>query len=84
MRAITFLLFCCLASNLFAQDAQARKIHQRSLAAIPTSSQLKFFQLDWAESFEQARERARQEHRPIALFWITNITAGCNFFTGHT
>ncbi len=53
-------------------------------AAKPGREQLGFFTLDWAMSLSEAKQRASKEHRPILLILNTNISAGTNFFSGHT
>lgn len=52
--------------------------------AKPTPRQLAFYSLDWASDLKTAKERARREKRPIFLIGVMNITAGCNFYSGHT
>jgi hypothetical protein len=67
-----------------AQDPQARRIQERFEAARPDDQSLAFYSLDWAMSLAEAKDRARRDGRPILLVLNTNITAGTNFFTGHT
>ena len=40
--------------------------------------------VEWYPWGPAALERARKEDRPILLVLNTNITAGTNFFSGHT
>jgi len=79
---LTLLLFSTTSAP--AQDATAKRIMEQAQAAKPAPAKLRFYDLDWANSLAHARQRAREEKRPIVFLWITNITAGCNFFTGHT
>jgi hypothetical protein len=67
-----------------AQDTQAQRILQSYEAAKPSAKSLAFYSLDWAADWQTAKARARQERRPIFLIGVTNITAGCNFYSGHT
>lgn len=67
-----------------AQDTQAQRILQRYEAAKPSEKSLAFYSLDWAADLQAAKARARKERRPIFLIAVTNITAGCNFYSGHT
>ena len=84
MRRMATILLLSLASVVTGQDATARRIMEQSNAARPTAAKLRFYDLDWASSLTQARQRAAEEKRPIVFIWVTNITAGCDFFTGHT
>lgn len=84
MRRMALFLLLSLASVLTGQDATARRIMEQANAARPTAAKLRFYDLDWASSLAQARQRAAEEKRPIVFIWVTNITAGCDFFTGHT
>ena len=79
-------LFVLLGASLPAAepDVQVRRILQRSEAARPSEQSLAFYSLDWAPDLAEAKERARKEGRPIFLICVTNITAGCNFYSGHT
>jgi hypothetical protein len=67
-----------------AEDAPARRIRERFDAARPTAKSLAFYTLDWEMSLAAAKSRAAREGRPILLILNTNITAGTNFFSGHT
>jgi hypothetical protein len=84
MRTLTLLLLLGSACASFGQDATARSIYEKALAAKPSAEKLRFFSLDWSSSLSQAKVRAAEEKRPIVLVVVTNITAGCDFFTGHT
>lgn len=52
--------------------------------AKPADRTLAFYSLDWAANLKEALARGKAERRPIFLIANTNITAGCNFYTGHT
>ena len=52
--------------------------------AKPDAKALAFYSLDWSPSLKEAQARAKQERRPVFFIANTNITAGCNFYTGHT
>lgn len=52
--------------------------------AKPDAKSLAFYSLDWAPNLQEAQARAKAERRPVFLIANTNITAGCNFYTGHT
>ncbi|HQR07222.1 MAG TPA: hypothetical protein PLN21_10390 [Gemmatales bacterium] len=84
MRRLALLLLLAASRMIVGQDATARTIYDKALAAKPKPDKLKFYDLDWAGNLTQARQRAQEEKRPIVLLWVTNITAGCDFFTGHT
>ncbi len=61
-----------------------QRVLDRFAAAKPGRERLGFFTLDWAMSLTEAKKRAAKEHRPILLILNTNISAGTNFFSGHT
>lgn len=67
-----------------AVPAQVATILAKFEAAKPSEKALAFYSLDWATSLQDARTRAAKEHRPIFLILNTNITAGTNFYSGHT
>ena len=81
---LVFAAAIVLASSARAQNASAKLIQERFDAAKPDAKRLAFYSLDWAMSLEDAKERAAKEHRPILVILNTNITAGTNFFSGHT
>jgi hypothetical protein len=84
MRHILLAVLLVPFSAAWAQDPAARDILERFSQAKPPKDKLAFYCLDWAATLEQAKIRAAKENRPIVFFWITNISAGCNFFSGHT
>ena len=65
------------------QDAAVASILKRCDAAKPTTESLAFYSLDWTPNLAAAKERAAKENRPILLIYITNITAGTDFYAGH-
>lgn len=73
-----------LALPARAEESRADRIRERFRTAMPDRKQLAFYTLDWAMSLADAKSRAAKEERPIFLFLNTNISAGTNFFTGHT
>lgn len=85
-RAPILLCLSLLASALPAvsQEARIRQIQQRFAAAKPDERALAFYSLDWAMNLAEARARAQKEDRPIFMILNTNISAGTNFFSGHT
>lgn len=64
-----------------AQDAEAKKALERYRALRPTAEDLIMYRLDWAESFEAAKERAVKEKRPVLVVAI-HARYG-DLFTGH-
>lgn len=84
MKRFSLLLLLLSSTTTAGQDASARNIYDQALAAKPKAEKLRFYDLDWAKDLSQAKERAQAEKRPIVFLWVTNITAGCDFFTGHT
>ena len=65
-------------------DSHVQQIEDRFKVALPDEKRLAFYTLDWAMSLTEAKARAKKENRPILLILNTNITAGTNFFSGHT
>ena len=65
-------------------DADAKSTLDQFTQAKPDAKALAFYSLDWSPSLKEAMVRAKQERRPVFLIANTNITAGCNFYTGHT
>lgn len=80
--ALAVLAACALPAA--AQDDSAERIQARFEVAKPDAKRLAFYTLDWAMSLRDAKARAAKEHRPILVVLNTNITAGTNFFSGHT
>ena len=83
-RFLALAIAALVGSPADAQEAQVRRIQERVEAARPDEKSLAFYSLDWAMNLTEAKERAAKEARPILLILNTNITAGTNFFSGHT
>ena len=66
------------------QEASVAGVLKRFEEAKPSDKSLAFYSLDWVCSLAEAKERAKAEQRPIFLIVNTNITAHCNFYSGHT
>ena len=84
MRHMFALAVATFTLHAMAQDDSAKRIQTRFDDAKPDSQRLAFYSLDWAMSLKDAKTRAAKEHRPILIVLNTNITAGTNFFSGHT
>lgn len=82
MNAIALLLSIAAVGQ--GPDANVARILDRFEAAKPSEKSLGFYSLDWAMNLEEAKARAKKEKRPVLLILNTNITAGTNFFSGHT
>ena len=82
--SIAVLALFLVAAPAFAQDSAVRETLRRFDEAKPTDETLAFYSLDWVCSLEQAKQRAKAEHRWILLILNTNITAHCDFYSGHT
>jgi hypothetical protein len=82
--AAAMLLVTVGASIASAQDRQAAMTLKRFNEAKPSEKSLAFYSLDWVCSLKEAKERAKAEERPILLILNTNITAQCDFYSGHT
>lgn len=67
-----------------AQAAELRDVEEvmeKYRSARPQARELTVYQLDWAPTFQRAKERAAQEQRPIFLIVVTNSYG--NIYTGH-
>lgn len=82
MNALALLLSIAAVGQV--PDAKVARTLGRFDAAKPSEKSLGFYSLDWAMSLEEAKARAKKEKRPILLILNTNISAGTNFFSGHT
>lgn len=81
---LTFMVLLVNASTALSQDAAVTTILKRFEEAKPSEKSLAFYSLDWVGSLKEAKERAQAENRPILVILNTNITAHCNFYSGHT
>jgi hypothetical protein len=70
-----------LLAALLAQDDDAKKILERYETLKPKEKDLALFQLDWAPSLKEAKERAKKEGRPVFLVTVKNEHGGV--FGGH-
>lgn len=84
MGRLSILLIYVIPALTFATDPDVARTLERFAHAKPDEKALAFYSLDWAPNLKVAQERARKERRPVFLIANTNITAGCNFFSGHT
>ena len=80
--AVAVLLAGAAAAS--AQDATVDDVLKRFDAAKPGEKALAFYSLDWVCNLAQATERAKAENRFVLVVLNTNITAHCNFYSGHT
>ena len=83
-RLLALMVIAVSALPTLAQSDSARQIYSQFEDAKPDARRLAFYSLDWSMSLTDAKARAAQEGRPILLILNTNITAGTNFFSGHT
>jgi hypothetical protein len=82
--ALAFLVLLGVEPAAQGQDPAVLTTLQRFEEAKPAAASLRFYSLDWVSSLKEAKERARAEQRPILVILNTNITAHCNFYSGHT
>jgi hypothetical protein len=83
-RLLTVVVLAAYALPASAQSDSARRILSQFEDAKPDANRLAFYSLDWAMNLKEAKARAVKEGRPILVVLNTNITAGTNFFSGHT
>ena len=67
------------ASPPSATDVKA--VLEKYRAALPAPEELTVYGLDWVATFEQARQKAAREGRPILLAVVTNSYG--NLHSGH-
>ena len=72
MRLLSHLLILLsiLSTGIVAQNNQAQRVLDRYEQIRPSDEELVMYRLDWAQSFEEAKERARREKKPIFLIRI--------------
>lgn len=84
MKRVVVLAISLWSWYAAAADADVAAILGQFDKARPGADALAFYSLDWAPDLQSALRRARTERRPVFLIANTNITAGCNFYSGHT
>lgn len=84
MNRAVALLLVINCNYTIAADPEFQQTLDRFVKAKPDAKAMGFYSLDWSPNLKEALVRAKQEHRPVFLIANTNITAGCNFYTGHT
>lgn len=72
-----------LLTALALQDDEATRILKRWETLRPSDSELSIYRLNWTMPFDEAVVRGAREGRPVFVMFVTNITAGTDFFTGH-
>lgn len=82
--AIAIGLFLWCSSFTAGQEPAVADVLRRFEAAKPSDKSLAFYSLDWVCSLQEAKARAKAENRAVLLILNTNITAHCNFYSGHT
>ncbi len=82
MRMLCLLLVSFVAV-LTSQAAEPQDILKAFEAARPADRELGVFELDWAESFKEAKARAAKEKRPIFLVCTTQLKDAGNLRDGH-
>ena len=83
MRVPCLLAVFFAAVLLSAQAAQEQDILKAYQAARPADHELGVFQLDWADSFKDAKARAAKEKRPIFFVCTTQLKDAGNLRDGH-
>ena len=74
------LFFVAVLTAYAAQEQDILKAYE---AARPADHELGVFQLDWADSFKEAKARAAREKRPIFLVSTTQLKDAGNLRDGH-
>jgi hypothetical protein len=71
------------AAPSLAPDPGVGRVLDAYLAARPTESELRVFQLDWSPSLKDAKTRAEQEGRPIFFVSTTQLEDAGDLRGGH-
>ena len=77
------LLIAFFPAVLAVSAAEPADILKGYHAARPADCELGVFQLDWADSFKDAKARALKEKRPIFLVSTTQLKDAGNLRNGH-
>jgi hypothetical protein len=72
-----------IAAPAPTQDPTVRRTLDAYKAARPTESELRVFQLDWADSLKEAKARALKEERPVFFISTTQLEDAGNLRGGH-
>ncbi len=75
------LVGACTAAAHAAELRDVQEVLEEYHSARPQVHELTVYQLDWTPTFQEAKERAAQEQRPIFLVVVTNSYG--NIYTGH-
>lgn len=62
-------------------DSGVQTVLDKYHSALPMAEDLTVYSLDWASSFDEAKQKAAREERPILLIVVTNSYG--NMYTGH-
>ncbi len=78
---VGMLVGFCTAAAHAAELRDVQEVLEKYQSARPQARDLTIYQLDWAPTFQEAKERAGREQRPIFLIVVTNSYG--NIYTGH-
>lgn len=78
---VGMLVAACTTAAHAAELRDVQEVLEQYHSARPPARELTVYQLDWAPTFREAKERAAQEQRPIFLVVVTNSYG--NIYTGH-
>lgn len=84
MKYLFVLTLLAMPQIAMADESEVARIQRQFDRVKPDAKALAFYSLDWATDLKAALARANKERRPVFLIANTNITAGCNFYSGHT
>ncbi|MFO0808418.1 MAG: hypothetical protein U0746_07330 [Gemmataceae bacterium] len=84
MKRFAAIVVVAMPTFAGAADPEVAQTIERFTQAKPDAKALAFYSLDWVPNLKDALTRSKAERRPVFLIANTNITAGCNFYSGHT
>lgn len=74
-------VFSAAAASAETPSADVKTVLDKYRFALPTAHDLTVYRLDWVASFNEAKQKAAREKRPILLIVVTNSYG--DLFSGH-
>jgi hypothetical protein len=78
---VAVLAAACVAAARGADQSDVKSVLDMFQSVRPQEADLALYQLDWAPTLKEAREKAAREERPIFLVVVTNSFG--DLYSGH-